>query len=143
LTESRHFWRNRGAREPDWIGMTSAGASKWYISKRDTMKSGKNASSQVEDAPPAAAREPVAKVFWSGRSQAVRLPKEFRVEDTELKITRVGNALVLQPTRAGLDRRGWPEGFFDIFGGAAAALDLGDRSAWPERFDPLGGADDD
>jgi hypothetical protein len=54
----------------------------------------------------------------------------------------VGNALLLQPVRAGLDRRGWPRGFFDIFGGAAAGLDLGDRSELPERVDVLGEADD-
>lgn len=38
-----------------------------------------------------------AKVFMSGRSQAVRLPKEFRVGVTELAITRVGRSLVLTP----------------------------------------------
>jgi antitoxin VapB len=42
-----------------------------------------------------------AKVFMSGRSQAVRLPKEFRVSGNELTITRVGNSLVLTPTEAG------------------------------------------
>ena len=38
-----------------------------------------------------------AKVFWSGRSQAVRLPKEYRVIGKELKIRRVGNAIILEP----------------------------------------------
>ena len=38
-----------------------------------------------------------AKVFWSGRSQAVRLPKHFRVEGREVRITRRGNAIVLEP----------------------------------------------
>jgi antitoxin VapB len=38
-----------------------------------------------------------AKVFWSGRSQAVRLPKEFRVEGDEVRIRREGNAIVLEP----------------------------------------------
>lgn len=37
------------------------------------------------------------KVFWSGRSQAVRLPKEFRVESREMRISRRGNAIVLEP----------------------------------------------
>ena len=27
-----------------------------------------------------------AKIFWSGRSQAVRLPKEFRVDEQEVRI---------------------------------------------------------
>jgi hypothetical protein len=90
------------------------------------------------EAPTGRGDEPVAKVFWSGRSQAVRLPKEFRVDDTELKITRVGSALLLRPVRTGLDERGWPLGFFDIFGGAAATLDLGDRGDAPERADIFG-----
>jgi antitoxin VapB len=38
-----------------------------------------------------------AKVFWSGRSQAVRLPKEFRVEGDEVRIHRQGNKIVLEP----------------------------------------------
>ena len=29
----------------------------------------------------------IAKVFWSGRSQAVRLPKEFRFDEEEFEIT--------------------------------------------------------
>jgi antitoxin VapB len=30
----------------------------------------------------------LAKVFWDGRDQAVRLPEEFRVEGSELRIRR-------------------------------------------------------
>jgi antitoxin VapB len=39
----------------------------------------------------------IAKIFWSGRSQAVRLPKEFRFEGEEVRIRRRGNAVVLEP----------------------------------------------
>lgn len=38
-----------------------------------------------------------AKVFWSGRSQAVRLPKHFRVDGHAVRITRRGKAIVLEP----------------------------------------------
>ena len=38
-----------------------------------------------------------AKVFWSGRSQAVRLPKEFRVDGDEVRIRRHGAAVILEP----------------------------------------------
>ena len=38
-----------------------------------------------------------AKIFQNGRSQAVRLPKEYRFEGTEVLIKRVGNAVVLLP----------------------------------------------
>jgi len=38
-----------------------------------------------------------AKIFKTGRSQAVRLPKEYRFEGDEVYIKRVGNAVVLLP----------------------------------------------
>lgn len=38
-----------------------------------------------------------AKVFWSGRSQAVRLPRAYRVEGREVRIRRRGRAIVLEP----------------------------------------------
>ena len=38
-----------------------------------------------------------AKIFWSGRSQAVRLPKEFRFPGKEVRIRRHGNAVILEP----------------------------------------------
>ena len=38
-----------------------------------------------------------AKVFWSGRSQAVRLPRAFRVDGREVRIRRCGRAIVLEP----------------------------------------------
>lgn len=38
-----------------------------------------------------------AKLFWTGRSQAVRLPKEFRFEGDEVRIRRHGDAVILEP----------------------------------------------
>jgi len=38
-----------------------------------------------------------AKVFWSGRSQAVRLPKEFRLDVDEVRVRRHGRAIILEP----------------------------------------------
>jgi len=38
-----------------------------------------------------------AKIFWSGRSQAVRLPKDFRFEGQEVRIRRHENAVILEP----------------------------------------------
>ena len=37
-----------------------------------------------------------AKVFKSGNSQAVRLPKEFRLDATEVEIYRRGDEIVLR-----------------------------------------------
>jgi len=39
----------------------------------------------------------IAKVFWSGRSQAVRLPKDFRFQTDEVRIRRHGNSVILEP----------------------------------------------
>jgi antitoxin VapB len=38
-----------------------------------------------------------AKLFQTGRSQAVRLPKAFRFEGDEVYIKRVGNGVLLIP----------------------------------------------
>jgi antitoxin VapB len=38
-----------------------------------------------------------AKLYWSGRSQSVRLPKEFRFSGREVKIRRHGSAVILEP----------------------------------------------
>jgi antitoxin VapB len=39
----------------------------------------------------------IAKLFWSGRSQAVRLPKDFRFKGDEVRIRRHGNAVIIEP----------------------------------------------
>lgn len=39
----------------------------------------------------------VAKVFKSGNSQAVRLPKEFRFTVDEVDVSREGDAIILRP----------------------------------------------
>lgn len=38
-----------------------------------------------------------AKLFVHGRSQAVRLPKECRFEGKEVRVTKVGNKVILEP----------------------------------------------
>ena len=38
-----------------------------------------------------------AKLFWTGRSQAVRLPKEFRFDGDAVRIRREGRKVVLEP----------------------------------------------
>jgi antitoxin VapB len=39
----------------------------------------------------------IAKIFMSGRSQAVRLPKEFRLPGKQVRIRRVDGGLLLEP----------------------------------------------
>ncbi len=50
-----------------------------------------------------------AKLFMNGRSQAVRLPKEFRFQGSEVEIRREGGVVMLEPVA----KREWPEGFFE------------------------------
>ena len=63
----------------------------------------------------------IAKVFISGNSQAIRLPKEFRLDTTEVFIRRSGDSLILTPRMQSWD--GFAEGFtglsddFDVSGG--------------------------
>lgn len=38
-----------------------------------------------------------AKVFKSGNSQAVRLPKEYRLDASEVSVNRIGNVLMMVP----------------------------------------------
>jgi antitoxin VapB len=39
----------------------------------------------------------IAKLFMQGRSQAVRLPGKFRFEGTEVRISKVGDKVILEP----------------------------------------------
>jgi antitoxin VapB len=60
-------------------------------------------------------REHRAKLFKSGGSQAVRLPKDFRFErQREVVIRREGDRVVLEPVRSGWSRR-----FRELAGSAA------------------------
>jgi antitoxin VapB len=40
-----------------------------------------------------------AKIFRSGNSQAVRIPKEFQLEGDDVEIQKKGNSLVLRPKK--------------------------------------------
>lgn len=49
-----------------------------------------------------------AKLFQNGRSQAVRLPREFRFKGTEVSVRREGDAVILEPIK----RDDWPRGYW-------------------------------
>lgn len=52
-----------------------------------------------------------AKLFWNGRSQAVRLPKAFRFEGaSEVAIRREGDKVILEPVER---PHGWPPGYWE------------------------------
>ena len=46
---------------------------------------------------------PTAKIFQNGRSQAIRLPKAFRLSGTEVKISREGDRIILEPLKQSWD----------------------------------------
>jgi antitoxin VapB len=48
-----------------------------------------------------------AKIFKHGRSQAVRLPKEFHMPGTEVRVRRVGRGVLLEPVDAPLNVKEW------------------------------------
>ena len=67
---------------------------------------------------------PTAKIFMTGRSQAVRLPKEFRLPGKEVRISRVGRGILLEPVET--DVRAWLEDLQDF------CKDI----EWPDRNQP-------
>jgi antitoxin VapB len=48
-----------------------------------------------------------AKLFRYGRSQAVRLPKEFRMPGTEVRVRRIGRGVLLEPVETPFDVKAW------------------------------------
>jgi len=83
----------------------------------------------------------VAKLFMNGRSQAVRLPAEFRFEGTEVEIRRdpdSGDVILSQPKR----KRSWDE-YFRTHDPSAVPDDFmgpGDRDkSMPPSRDPFEG----
>jgi antitoxin VapB len=51
------------------------------------------------------AKRSVAKLFRNGRSQAVRLPREFRFEGDRVRVRRVAEGVLLEPLIS--DARQW------------------------------------
>jgi antitoxin VapB len=48
-----------------------------------------------------------AKLFMHGRSQAVRLPKEFRLPGKEVRVRRIGRSVLLEPVDVPFDLAAW------------------------------------
>lgn len=71
-----------------------------------------------------------AKVFWTGRSQAVRLPKEFRFDEEVVSVRREGNSIVLEPLDV------WPDDYADSFAGVAEDFERPEQGDLPAH-EPL------
>ena len=62
----------------------------------------------------------VAKVFWNGRSQAVRLPKACRFDASEVEVLKRGSEVILRPRGKDWD----------------AFFDASKSGSWPDREQP-------
>ena len=70
----------------------------------------------------------VAKVFMSGRSQAVRLPKSCRFDASEVFARRVGRSVVLTPRHDG-----WEMAVRALFADLDADGDLKRAPEWRDK----------
>jgi antitoxin VapB len=68
-----------------------------------------------------------ARLFKSGNSQAVRLPKEFRLHGPEVEIFRRGDEIVLREKKEGLERA------FEILANLPEEIDERDERPPQER----------
>jgi antitoxin VapB len=57
----------------------------------------------------APAKVQTAKLFMHGRSQAVRLPKEFRFPGKEVRVRKEGDKVILEPAEDHFDAKAWRE----------------------------------
>ncbi len=55
----------------------------------------------------------IAKIFMNGRSQAVRLPKEYRFDTDEVYVTKQGNNIIISPKKTTWDEFFSTEPAFD------------------------------
>ena len=62
----------------------------------------------------------VAKIFWNGRSQAVRLPAPCRFDALEVEVLKRGREVILRPRGKDWD----------------AFFDSNERGSWPPREQP-------
>lgn len=79
-----------------------------------------------------------AKVFKTGRSQAVRLPKAYRFDTDEVTIERQGDAVILRPKDN--DNAAWVARIQAILGGFEGMPEVIERDRTPpvddiESFD--------
>jgi antitoxin VapB len=76
----------------------------------------------------------IAKVFMNGRSQAVRLPKEFRFDTDEVTVERQGEGVVLRPRHR--TREQWWAQLQKVLGQFEGMPDEIERDRTPPRDPP-------
>lgn len=75
----------------------------------------------------ASSKRVVARLFKSGRSQAVRLPKEFRFDGDTVLVHRKGSAVILEPARE------WPHEWVESFAGVPDDFQRPDQGTIEKR----------
>lgn len=73
-------------------------------------------------------------VFWNGRSQAVRIPKDLRLEGNEVNIRRLGDGVYLEPVKEDV----WPADYFESIRIDDETFDRPEQGLLPPVLD-LGG----
>ncbi len=137
--DRQRLWKGRG------LGTVAAEPriALWYLSLIDTicLNDLEAVMTQAKDKPakdkPTLARPATAKLFMHGRSQAVRLPKEFRFEGKEVRVSRVGEKVILEPLELPpFDYEAW-RAQLDAFGASDFLPDglPDDPPVEPEDFD--------
>ena len=69
----------------------------------------------------------IARVFKSGNSQAVRLPKQFRLKSKEVEIFRRGDEIILREKQGTMVRA------FDLLAGLPDDFEVVDREVDPPQ----------
>jgi antitoxin VapB len=83
-----------------------------------------------------------AKLFPNGRSQAVRLPKAFRLPGNEVLVHREGRRVILEPIEdPPRDVHGWPLGLWDRLAELRRELTDDDYRVPPDPPPPAGELD--
>jgi antitoxin VapB len=76
---------------------------------------------------PTSTKRVTARVFTTGRSQAVRLPKEFRFDTDTVLVHREGNSVILEPVRE------WPDSYVESFTGVPDDLERPSQGTTEKR----------
>lgn len=63
----------------------------------------------MKSPPPARHAIKTGKVFTNGGSQAVRVPKEFKFDSTEVEMWKEGDVVSMRAVK----KRAWPKDFFE------------------------------
>ncbi len=71
----------------------------------------------------------IGKIFTTGRSQAVRLPKAFRFSSKEVTIERQGDALILRPLQ---DAATWAQSLKDALDAFDPDFKIERAEEWPQ-----------